>query len=124
MDKELRPVSDLMDEIDNGYKLTWYKSAFWFLVREIPLFPKHTKWNIQKLFRGYSDCDLWGLDSHLAEIIVKRLKAFRKMERHSMPCDFFKNASDEDFEKGLKDWEKTLDEMTLSAWKWEKELSK
>jgi len=37
---------------------------------------RHSKWFFQKLFRGYSDCDIWGLDYHLAKLILKRLKAF------------------------------------------------
>ena len=111
MEKKLKPVSEFMDEIDKNYKHTWYKSAFWFLVREIPNLPKTIKWRTQRLFRGYSDCDLWGLDEHLAKLIVKRLKAFRKIKRHGIPCDFAKGDSDEDFEKGLIKWEEIIDEM-------------
>lgn len=62
------------------------------------------KWFFQRLFRGYSDCDLWNLDYHLAKIILKRLKAFKKMERKGIPSTL--NSFDE--------WNKILDKMIFS----------
>lgn len=40
---------------------------------------------LQRLFRGYSDMDLWNLDIHLSELIYKRLIAFKKMKRTGLP---------------------------------------
>ncbi len=36
------------------------------------------KWIIQKLFRGYSDEDLFSLDDTISKFILPRLKAFRE----------------------------------------------
>ena len=48
---------------------------------------KAIKWKIQRVIRGYSDCDLWNLDIHLSEQILKPLKAWRKMGLHGYPAE-------------------------------------
>jgi hypothetical protein len=44
---------------------------------------REIKWFFQRLFRGYSQCDLWNLPQHLAKILLPRIKAFRRMRRMS-----------------------------------------
>ena len=39
------------------------------------------KWFFQRLFRGWSDAELWDLQYHLAKYIYPRLKAFIKSNR-------------------------------------------
>jgi hypothetical protein len=48
------------------------------------------KWYSQRVLRPYhsSDCDLWGLDHHLAEIILPKLKRFRSLGLHGYPMAF------------------------------------
>lgn len=40
---------------------------------------QHAKWAIQKRKRGWSDLELWNLETTFAEYIVPRLKQFRDM---------------------------------------------
>jgi hypothetical protein len=70
------------------------------------------KWAFQKIFFGYSDCDLWNLDHHLAEIILPRLKSFKKSKRHGVPGDLCPlDQTDAEFEKVIKEWEEIIDTM-------------
>jgi hypothetical protein len=52
---------------------------------------RNIKWAYQKFTRGFTDADLWGLDSHLAEYILPRLVAFRNRGAMGHPCDFKTN---------------------------------
>ena len=68
---------------------------------------RHIKWTLQRLFRGYSDIDVWNLDTYLAKVIIKPLKAFRKLDKHGFPASPGRkmdiNSTD--------DWNNTLDQM-------------
>lgn len=57
------------------------------------------RWFWQKHTRGYSDCDLWNLDYHLAKHICKLLRAFKKRQ-HGYPACLSE-----------RQWQKVLDEM-------------
>lgn len=57
--------------------------------------------HIYRLFRGYDERDLWGLDSYIARRILPGLRAFKKVKRHSYPGGF----------KTFKEWDKAIDEM-------------
>lgn len=37
----------------------------------------HTKWFIQRGYRGYADCDVWSLDSYLIRWMPKALRKLR-----------------------------------------------
>ena len=39
----------------------------------------------QKLFRGYSDAELWDIGNALYLWLYPRLKAYRRMKRHGVP---------------------------------------
>lgn len=71
-------------------------------------------WPLQSLFRGYSDCDLWELDFHLAKLIMKRLKAFKAMSRNGYPSDLPSckgiSTGDKDNEYA-EQWERNIDKM-------------
>lgn len=56
--------------------------------------PREIKWKLQRLFRGYSDADVWGLNYFIIEKIRPALKAFVKYQEeqgHSLPMDFANN---------------------------------
>lgn len=36
------------------------------------------KWGLQKIFRGYSDIEIWNLDDTIIDFVLPRLKVFRK----------------------------------------------
>lgn len=62
---------------------------------------------IQKLLRinkGYSDKDLWDLDSTLSYYILPRLIGFKKVNVNSYPAKF----------KSIEAWHKVLDKMIWS----------
>ena len=81
------------------------------------------KFGIQRLFRGYSDGDLWNLSDHLGKVIAIRLRAFRKMKKNGFPTDL-DNVFDDPKKKtrtlndknGMRKWNEVLDEM---AWVFE-----
>jgi hypothetical protein len=45
-------------------------------------------WPCQRLTRGFDEPDLWDLESSLAKIIAPRLRAFRDMEKSSVPVSW------------------------------------
>lgn len=59
------------------------------------------KWAWQRLTRGYSDCDLWGLGNVVCRFVHPRLKAFIKMNVHSYPAGL----------KSMDEWKSILKEM-------------
>jgi len=61
------------------------------------------KWAIQRFFRGYSACDIWGLDHHLAKLISKRLKVFIK-NLHGHPSEL----------NSFEEWLEVLNKMIWS----------
>lgn len=62
---------------------------------------KKIKYFFQRLFRGYSDVDLWNYGEFVCKKILPSLKAFIKMERHGYPAEF----------KNRAEWEKVLQEI-------------
>ena len=61
---------------------------------------------------GIKDSELWSLDATLTDLILPRIKAFRKMERHGYPVfgkDIEKVDDDSaDDERKEADWENIL----------------
>lgn len=51
--------------------------------------------------------ELWGLDVHLAKLILPKLKAFREMHRISYPCNLKNNG-------GFEEWNNILDKMIFA----------
>lgn len=89
-----------------------------FLVYRIGRYPfrwiKEIYWFIQKIDRGYSDCDLWGLYDHLSDIILPRLKSFRYSSRKGVPSSFVLPMDDNELTESTKNWNKTLDKMIFA----------
>jgi hypothetical protein len=48
---------------------TWYKNLHWYV--------KCVKWFWQRGSRGYADCDVWGIDWYLAELIPSMLEGLK-----------------------------------------------
>jgi len=61
------------------YKLKqlYYKSKG--ILETIRLFPRKIKWFIQRGKRGWADCDTWGLDFYLADIIENSIQYLKKL---------------------------------------------
>ena len=90
--------------------------GFLQLIKDLPNILKHF---IQKIFRGYSDQDLWALDTTMKKFILPRLKAFKKMNRYGIPIldkemsvvEMHQGRSAEQMEEEVKTWESYLDLM-------------
>lgn len=68
------------------------------------------KWFSQKLFRGWSDPELWDLGNTITRFALPRLKAFKENCKHSYPASV----------KSEKEWYKIINEM---IWGLEKTLA-
>lgn len=62
------------------------------------------KYPLQRLFKGYCDKDLWGLDVYMARRILPALIAFRKIKKYGRPSEL----------KDMKEWLKTIDKMIFA----------
>lgn len=82
------------------------------MIKEIRYFFRKIKWIFQKIFRGYNDVDLWNLNYHLAELILKRLKAFRKMDKNGVPAEFAPKHHEGEIDMAA--WNEALDKMIWS----------
>lgn len=95
----------MFDSIDKEWKETPIFIRFAIRIRNFWNFhKKEPYWFLQKIFRGYSDCDMWNLDHFLAKKIYKYLVIFKKYNVNSY-CGGFTSA---------EDWRKALDKMIFS----------
>lgn len=95
-----KKIEDLHEDLsrnpfDRNMLQNFYYKYIRYYFNRIILYP------LQKLFRGYSDKDLWNVDYSLGMIIVKYLKAFKKSKRNSYPSCF----------NNMEEWEEVLDDM-------------
>ncbi len=80
------------------------------------------KYLLQKLFRGYSDIELWSIDATLAPVILKYLKLFKNMNRQGYPCcmmDLIKikdehNPTEAEDKLCREKWNEIIDDMIFS----------
>lgn len=77
----------------------WFYSPKTFF-GNIEYFFRWIKWTCQRAFRGYADCDTWGFDDYLSEVISNGLKHLKKYT-HGHPCAF----------NSQKEWEVALQTM-------------
>lgn len=63
------------------------------------------------IFKGYCHVSIYNLDSYLSEVIVQRLKLFKKINIYSAPCNF----------DTWEEWEAILDRLIngFDSWKTE-----
>lgn len=70
----------------NIWDFVWYR-----IIRRIEDIPSETKWWVQRKTKGYSDCDVWGLNSFIINTIRPPLKEFVKYQEEqgkSLPVEF------------------------------------
>jgi len=91
-----------MDRLKNIYYSLYrfYKSVLGI--------PRDIKHFIQRGRRGYADCDLWGFDYYLAEIIPKAMK-YLKENKMGCPQEYFDEGEENDCER----WDVELDKIIL-----------
>lgn len=70
------------------------------LIYKIKDILKNLKWKIQKIFRGYSDIEMWNLDDTISKWIVPKLKIFKSITQGS-PA----------YLDSFEEWQNMLDEM-------------
>jgi len=120
MGEQINDFTKIIEEIEEDRKnhpikyffLDLWHSIIWFF----KLLPKNIYWSIQKLLRGYSNPEIWNLDSTLAMFLLKRLKAFRKMDRYCMPLRFAivnPQGASEDY-LSEEEWNEILDEIIFA----------
>ena len=95
----------LLEELYND-KTTVFERIGWFFGRVWDFFRHDVKWFFQKLFRGYSDIEIWNLGDTLARFAEPRLKKFMD-ETCGFPPDY----------ATFEDWKADLEKM-LSAINW------
>jgi len=74
-------------------------------------------WASQRIFRGFSDRQLWSLDYTFAKYILPRLKYFRNnCLKHSVPSSLCADSDGKeiDFDTAKKEWERIIDTMIYS----------
>lgn len=80
--------------------IIWPLERLW---ENITMIPRGIKWFYQRGRRGYSDCDLWGLDCYLDDILAKGLRQLAKKS-----CSY--PGGVDDIVESV-DWDKRLNEM-------------
>lgn len=80
------------------------------------------KYFFQRLFRGYSDPEVFGCYSYLAKFIYPRIKAFVESDKHGTPVIMFSDPqkiehSDEEYKEAEKNWQEVLNKI-LFAFEW------
>lgn len=70
------------------------------LIYKIKDILKNLKWKLQKIFRGYSDIEMWNLDDTISKWIVPKLKEFKKTAQ-GYPA----------YLNSFEQWQDILDEM-------------
>lgn len=79
------------------------------------------KYFFQRLFRGYSDPEIFSVYHYIAKFVYPRLKKFTNGKRMGVPCAMFptpdKSHTDEEHEEADKNWQDILNKM-LFAFEW------
>lgn len=83
----------------------------WFYLRA-----RSIKLLYQRLTRGWDDSVTWNLDSHLAEVILPRLKRFKELNTHAYPGRF-PGSDRPDAVETFEEWHQVLDKM-IFAFEW------
>jgi len=91
-------VEELFERIEAERKAwpIWKKASMqwrWKVAQPLRRFPREVRWFIQRGRRGWSDCDLWGMDGHIARLNVEMLSRLREIA-HGYPAGLT-NGTDE-----------------------------
>lgn len=115
-------MKDIIKKIEDNYnwwdkfimnsKMNWLR----WLIYNLPDVPMDTyrniKWFIQRGKRGYSDCDVWGFNEYLTEVIIRGLMDL-KQQAHGCPSEFphVQAVITEDNDSAMKEWKRILETM-------------
>jgi hypothetical protein len=83
---------------------SWWHRFFWNWFSEIP---RNIKYFFQRGIRGWSDCDLWGMQSFLTETILNMLVELRRI-KSGYPATLDEKGK---YSYDEQRWNKILDEM-------------
>ena len=114
-------LDKMMDDMEARRKTLWYKiTTPYYAVRRVVVdFPYDVKHAFQKVFRGYSNPEVWGASHTIAKKALPLLIHLRKnlhghpVTMYDNPEDSYKN-DDEACNAAHKKWEETLDEMIFA----------
>jgi hypothetical protein len=100
---------------DYKEKINWDKFVYWFYwpyrfwFNHVRYFHKEIKWFFQRGWRGYADCDVWGLDGYLISWLPKALRHLAKYNHGCPPYLYDDQAKDDKCHK----WKEILEKMAL-----------
>ena len=80
------------------------------IIDKIKYFPQDVKHVYQRARKGYSFRDVWSIDYWFLDIMPNMLTDLKNNKR-GCPGQFVKSDNDQDFEKGMKEWQNVLDRM-------------
>lgn len=103
--KVTRDAEKLLDELFME-EARWYERVWWGVSDAWNSARRGIKWKFQRMFRGYSDYEVWNLGCASAKYILPRLKAFAE-DTIAYPPAY------ETFE----DWKADLEKM-IAAFDW------
>lgn len=102
MDKELESLFKERKDTPSDIYVVY---PFWSVVRFFRNLPRDLKWWIQRRVRGYSDCDIWSMDTYILEKLQQMLPKFIE-NCHGYPHSYGKW---EDWKKDLKSFKESVD---------------
>ena len=100
----------------------WNKKEFYMdvhfekniLIGTVKHLKNRIKWSIQRIVRGYADCDRWSIDSYLQMLIPDMLQNLRD-NRQGSPCcladNYVNNEGRVVNDTCHAEWDKILDKM-------------
>ena len=104
---------DLIDSINDS---PWYKKIFYGVKRILTDTRFKIRMFLQRLFRGYADCEVWSFYDYLSKYAIPRLKKLQKI-RHGYPASLQDdNYSEDDHYSKIADqrWHDILSKIILA----------
>jgi hypothetical protein len=81
-------LDDLLDEIEERrrawplHRKIWMQFR-WKVAQPVRHFPSRVRWFVQRGRRGWSTCDMWGADSHIARVNAEMIAELRRVAHGS-----------------------------------------
>ena len=76
-----------MNNTLNVFKFGYHSSSWRHPIESIIYFFRNLKYAWQRATRGFSDWDLWNLDSYYSKLIWKSLEGFVNMHKYGTPSE-------------------------------------
>jgi hypothetical protein len=104
-------IDNLIEYSSHKNKIPYWLCPTYFYYRILNFFQYIIPEFLRKIFRGYSNAEVWNLNIYTANYILPRLKHFRK-HMATFP-DFLieKNYKITDEDKQFKKWQEIIDEI-------------